>query len=181
MQVRKILADILVKILDRDEKNIGGISAYLTTVRRSSLFKRGLLEESTTYDDYDIKQIKNNARFAPIKLTNVGRFRAISCKMYLHPIDMFILSDMYVDYTVRKNNNMPEFPYSFEQLEPMLMAIISKQVIYNKFCRLKQAGAIIKKSPKHYIITDRWAKRLNRYNDDVFAMSDFIHNNGSIN
>ena len=112
-----------------------------------------------------------------ISLTNLGRWQAIAYKMNLSTMELFILSEMYVDYTLRKEHNRKPFPYALRQLEDMLMMIMNMRTIYNMFWKLKRYGAVEKKATKFklYIITDRWAKRLDRYRDDMFAMCESVH------
>ena len=111
----------------------------------------------------------------PIRLADLGRWQAIMQKMRLSPMEMFLLSDMYVDYTMRKEGSMKPFPYDFRPLENLWKVMMDMGTIYNQFWRLKRYGAIEKTGTKFYTITERWARRLDRYRDDVFAMNEAVH------
>ena len=147
--VNTSISDILVELLN------GNDTIKITQRRRYRMRARKLIEPGT-----------------PIRLTKLGRRLAITRKMRLGPMEMFLLSDLYVDYTLRKERKMKPFPYSFRQLEDVLMMVFDMSTIYNLFWRLKRYGAVEKKATKLYTITDRWAKRLDRYHDDVFEICE---------
>ena len=129
----------------------------------------------TSRQEYHLRSRKLIESGKPIRLTDLGRSMAIARKMRLNPMEMFLLSDMYVDYTMRKERNVRLIPYDFRPLENLWKMVMDMGTIYNQFWRLKRYGAIEKKGTKFYIITDRWARRLNRYRDDVFAMNEAVH------
>lgn len=109
-----------------------------------------------------------------VRLTQLGRWQAITQKLNLHPVELFILADMYVDRHLRKENNMRPCPYAFDVMDQRLTEILDVVTIYNKKWKLKRQGAIDPVDKNIYNLTDVWVRRLEKYHDDVLAFRDYV-------
>ncbi len=152
--IRATTGRALIRMLD--DGDAGGITPQM----KFRLQARGIIKQSD----------------GSLVLTDVGRWQAIARKMKLCPVEMFIASDMYVEYDLRRRQRQRDssFPYAFQPMAERLTGLLDVKTVQNKIWRLKRRGIIKRMAPRLYALTEGGAGRLREYHYDVYAMRNYV-------